>query len=119
MSDRKLLPGKFVWFEHASRDAKRAQEFYGEVLAWRVKPFPMGDVAYEMILIGDTWDTMIGGYAAPGGDLKPSRWIATVSVEDVDAAAKAAVTNGGEVLDAPSDLPGVGRRARIADPTRG
>jgi hypothetical protein len=50
MSDRKLLPGKFVWFEHVSRDAKKAQEFYGEVLGWKVKPFPMGDVAYEMIL---------------------------------------------------------------------
>ena len=42
MSDRKLLPGKFVWFEHASKDAKKAQAFYGEVLGWKVKPFPMG-----------------------------------------------------------------------------
>ena len=116
MSDRKLLPGKFVWFEHVSRDAKKAQEFYGEVLGWKVKAFPTGDVAYEMILTGDTWDTMIGGYAAPEGDRKPSHWIATVSVEDIDAAANAAVANGGKVLDAPSDLPGVGRKARIADP---
>jgi predicted enzyme related to lactoylglutathione lyase len=116
MSDRKLLPGKFVWFEHVSRDAKKAQQFYGEVLGWKVKPFPMGEVAYEMILTGDTWETMIGGYAAPEVDRKPSHWIATVSVEDVDAAANAAVANGGRVLDAPSDLPGVGRKARIADP---
>jgi predicted enzyme related to lactoylglutathione lyase len=116
MSDRKLLPGKFVWFEHVSRDAKKAQEFYGEVLGWKVKPFPMGPVAYEMILTGDSWDTMIGGYAAANGDRKPSHWISTVSVEDVDAAVNAAVANGGRVLDAPSDLPGVGRRARIADP---
>ena len=55
MSDRKLLPGKFVWFEHVSEDAKKAQEFYGEVLGWTVRPFPMGEVAYEMILTGDTW----------------------------------------------------------------
>ena len=32
MSDRKMLPGKFVWFEHVSKDAQKAQEFYGEVL---------------------------------------------------------------------------------------
>src|SRR2546422_7593356 len=32
MSNRKLLPGKFVWFELVSRDAKKAQAFYGEVL---------------------------------------------------------------------------------------
>ena len=116
MSDRKLLPGKFVWFEHVSKDARKAQEFYGQVLGWKVKRFPMGDVAYEMILTGDAWDTMIGGYVAVEGSREPSRWIATVSVEDVDAAAKAAVANGGKVLDAPSDLPGVGRKARIADP---
>jgi uncharacterized protein len=68
-----------------------------------------------MILTGDTWDTMIGGYAAADGDGKLSHWIATVSVEDVDAAVNAAVANGGKVLEVPSDLPGVGRRACIAD----
>ena len=61
----------------------------------------MGGVAYEMILTGDTWDTMIGGYAAAEGDRKPSHWIATVSVEDVDAAANAVAASGGKVLDAP------------------
>src|SRR5436305_4299544 len=59
---------------------------------------------------------MMGGYAATDGDRKPSHWIATVSVEDVDAAASAAVANGGRVIEVPADLPGVGRRARIADP---
>ena len=116
MSDRKLLPGKFVWFEHVSEDAKKAQEFYGDVLGWTVRPFPMGEVAYEMILTGDTWDTMIGGYLQAGGEGKPSHWIATVSVENVERSVKAAVANGGTVLDLPSDLPGVGRKARIADP---
>jgi predicted enzyme related to lactoylglutathione lyase len=62
MSDRKVLPGKFVWFEHVSSNTTKAQEFYSEVLGWNVKPFPMGATAYEMILTGDTWDTMIGGY---------------------------------------------------------
>src|SRR5207245_1723085 len=83
--DRKSLPGKFVWFEHVSRDAKKAQAFYRDVLGWRVEPFPMGSVTYEMIYAGDT---MIGGYAAPKIDRQPSHWIAYVSVENVDAAAK-------------------------------
>jgi predicted enzyme related to lactoylglutathione lyase len=115
MSDRKVLLGKFVWFEHVSHEIKKAQGFYAESLGWKTKLFPMGDVAYEMILTGDTWDTMIGGYAA-SEDGNPTRWIATVSVADVDAAVNLAVANGGKVLDAPSDLPGVGRRARIGDP---
>jgi hypothetical protein len=116
MSDRKLLPGKFVWFEHVSKDSKKAQEFYRNVLGWNAKPFPMGEATYEMILTGDTWDTMIGGYTPPETDCKPSHWIATVSVMDADAAANFAAANGGKVLDAPSEIPSVGRRARIADP---
>jgi predicted enzyme related to lactoylglutathione lyase len=114
MSDRKLLPGKFAWFEHVSHDTKKAQEFYGEVLGWNVKPFPMGDKAYDMILTGDSWDTMIGGYRSGNG--KPPHWIATVSVEDVDAAVQVAAANGGNVIEPPSDLQDVGRVARIADP---
>src|SRR2546426_2996528 len=112
MADRKLLPGKFVWFELVSRDAKKAQGFYGEVLGWKIEPFPMGKSTYEMILAGGT---MIGGYTEPESDRERSRWISYVSVEDVDAAAKAAAANGGKVVEAPFDAPGVGRMARIAD----
>jgi uncharacterized protein len=113
MSDRTLLPGKFVWFELVSRDARKAQAFYREVLGWAVKPFPMGDDTYEMIYAGDT---MIGGYAEPKTDRQPSHWIAYVSVEDVDAAARAATANGGKVVEPPYEIPGVGRTARFADP---
>jgi uncharacterized protein len=112
MSDRKPLPGKFVWFELVSKDPKKAQAFYGDVLGWKVQAFPMGDQTYEMIYAGDT---MIGGYAAPKSDRHPSHWISYVSVEDVDAAVKAAAANGGKVVDAPYEIPGVGRTARIAD----
>jgi predicted enzyme related to lactoylglutathione lyase len=116
MSERKPLPGKFVWFELVTGDTKKAQAFYGEVLEWKAVPFPMGKFTYEMIYAGDTPDTMIGGYAPPKGDGQPSRWLSYVSVEDVDAAAKAATANGGKVVEAPSDIPGVGRRAGIVDP---
>jgi uncharacterized protein len=113
MSDRKKLPGKFVWFELETTDAKKAQAFYGEVLGWKVRPFPTGGDPYEMIYVGEA---MIGGYAAPQGQAPTSRWIACVSVEDVDAAASAAARRGGAVLTAPFDAPGAGRMARIADP---
>jgi predicted enzyme related to lactoylglutathione lyase len=113
MSDRKPLPGKFVWFELVSKHPKRAQVFYGDVLGWKVQAFPMGDRTYEMIYADDT---MIGGYAAPKSDRQPSHWISYISVGDVDAAVKAAAANGGKVVDAPYEIPGVGRTARIADP---
>src|SRR5438067_2462396 len=116
MSARKLIPGKFVWLELVSKDAKKAQAFYGEVFGWKTVPFPMGGATYEMIYAADTPDTMIGGYAAPKSDAQAAHWIAYVSVEDVDAAAKAAGANGGRVIEPPRDAPGVGRSARIADP---
>ena len=115
MSDRKSLPGKFVWFEHISKNARRAQAFYRDVLGWKSRPFPE-DSGYEMIFTGDTDDTMIGGYGAPGLERQPSHWISYVSVDNVDSAARAAVEHGGKVMQPPTDLAGVGRTARIADP---
>jgi uncharacterized protein len=113
MTDRQSLPGKFVWFEHVSRDVKKAQAFYSDVLGWTVQAFPMGAHTYEMIYADGT---MIGGYATPKADRQPSHWIAYVSVESVDAAVKTTTANGGHVIDAPYDIPNVGRAARIADP---
>jgi len=113
MEKRKQLPGKFVWFEHESHDKKRAQAFYAELFGWKMQPFPMGSYSYDMIYAGDT---MIGGWADLKAKGAPARWMACVSVEDVDAAAKAAAANGGRVVDAPMPIPNVGRIARIADP---
>jgi predicted enzyme related to lactoylglutathione lyase len=116
MSDRKLRPGKFVWFELISSDAKKARVFYSELLGWKIRAFPMGNASYDMVFTGDTPDTMIGGFAARPRAGEPSRWISYVSVEDVDAAAEATAANGGKILEAPSNIPGIARTARIADP---
>jgi len=116
MPDRNQLPGKFVWFELASSDRKKAQAFYGEVLGWKAVDFPFRGTTYEMIFAGETPDTMVGGYVATRSEGERSRWIANVSVEDVDGAASCATANGGKVVAPPHDLPGVGRAATIADP---
>jgi uncharacterized protein len=113
MPDRKLIPGKFSWYELIAKDHKKAQSFYREVLGWRIEPFPMGDTTYDMIYAGDQ---MIGGFAKPKDPRQPPHWISYVSVEDVDATVKAAKANGGRVVEAPYDIPDVGRMARIADP---
>jgi predicted enzyme related to lactoylglutathione lyase len=84
MPDRKPLPGKFVWFEHVSKDPKRAQAFYGDVLGWKVQAFPMGDQTYEMIYAGDT---MVGGYAAPKSDRQPPHWIRRARLSELSALA--------------------------------
>src|SRR5262249_48332322 len=98
MSDRKRIPGKFVWFELETNQTKKAQAFYGELFGWKVLPFTMGPETYEMIQAGATPDTMIGGYARGRGADAPSAWTCYVSVPDVDAAAKTAAANGAKVL---------------------
>jgi uncharacterized protein len=113
------LPGKFVWFELVSNDAKKAQLFYGEVFGWHTKAFPMGAYTYEMICVGDSLDSMTGGYATPRpgpGVAPPAHWISYVSVVDVDAQAQVAAANGGRIVEKPYDIPTIGRVARIADP---
>jgi len=114
MNAAKLLPGKFVWFEHASRDAKKAQAFYGEVFGWKVSSFPISEGSYDMIAAGDA---MIGGYDVRRvREGEPAHWRSVMSVANVDATAKAAAGAGGKLIDAPADMPQVGRFARIADP---
>lgn len=116
MSDRMQLPGKFVWFELETREVEKAQAFYAAVLGWRAVPFRMGAASYDMIFTGETPDTMIGGYAAPARAGAPSRWIAYASVIDVDATLATAAARGGRVVQPATDVPGVGRRGRLADP---
>jgi predicted enzyme related to lactoylglutathione lyase len=114
MSQRKLLSGKFVWFELVTPDVKKAQAFYAETIGWKTMGFPMGPSTYEMMLTGATSDTMVGGYV-PDKTAAP-HWLSYVSVEDVDATVRAVTAAGGTVAEAPADIPGVGRRARIVDP---
>jgi predicted enzyme related to lactoylglutathione lyase len=116
MADRALLPGKFVWFEHASSDPPKAQAFYRDVLGWTTVEFPVGDSHYPMIFAGETPDTMVGSYAPPRSGAR-GRWVASVSVDDVDASAAAAATGGGKMIAPPRNVSGVGRAATIADPS--
>ena len=108
------INGKFVWFELVTKDAKKAQAFYGEVLGWKVESYPMGDFTYDMIKAGDG---TVGGYAQPSNG-QGAHWISYVSVPDVDAAAKAAVKAGGKTIEPARDVPTVGRMQRIADSTK-
>jgi uncharacterized protein len=50
-------------------------------------------------------------YRGPEG-----HWISYIGTDDVDAAARTAQRLGGQVLLAPTDVPGVGRAAVLRDP---
>ncbi|MBX3603840.1 MAG: VOC family protein [Piscinibacter sp.] len=107
------LPGKFVWFEHASADVPAARRFYEGLLGWHVEGMPMGELTYHMILCGQDG---IGGFrtAEPG---QPSHWISYLSVGDVDAVHAKALSAGATQTFPPTDFGAIGRASGIVDPT--
>jgi uncharacterized protein len=114
--------GQFIWHELMTRDMAAAAQFYGAVVGWT------HDVADNMTAAGERYmlfkipgqemgvcgmmaltSQMIDGGARPG-------WIGYVAVDDVDAKATAFTRYGGTVHMPPTDIPGIGRFAVVADP---
>ena len=92
------LPGKFVWFEHASGDTAKARKFYEALLGWHTERMPMGEMQYEMVMNGADG---IGGYT--GGAAGAARWVSYLSVPDVDGAYAAALAAGAKSESEPTD----------------
>ncbi|MCW4116326.1 VOC family protein [Aurantimonas sp. MSK8Z-1] len=109
--------GKFVWYELMTSDAAAATAFYRNTIGWEARDSGMPGVSYTLLAAGGR---DVGGLmtlpehvVAAGG--RPG-WIGYVAVPDVDRTAARAKELGGTVHRAPTDIPGVGRFAVIADP---
>ena len=110
-------PGSFVWQEYMADDPAAAAKFYAEVVGWTAKDAGMSDFPYMLLSAGP--DMVAGLMEVP----EPARqmgarpgWIAYIGVPDVDAYAAKVAAAGGAIYRAPSDIPGVGRFAVVADP---
>ncbi len=108
-----LTPGRVVWRELMTQDPEKAKAFYAELFGWQYQAVEMGMGPYNMVKAGDK---MVGGLMKSPTPEAPSAWISVVSVEDVDAVAKATTENGGKVLAPPMDIPNVGRFSVLQDP---
>jgi predicted enzyme related to lactoylglutathione lyase len=109
--------GRFIWYELMTPDVEAAKRFYHEVVGWSAQDMPMENGAYTMF---EAAGAGVGGAMSLGDEHKaqgvPPNWTAYICVDDCDAAAEKAKTLGGNVLRPPSDIPGIGRFAVIADP---
>jgi predicted enzyme related to lactoylglutathione lyase len=98
-------------------DAKAGEAFYRDVVGWGAQDAGMPGVDYTLLTVGSTPSaglmTIPPEACAMGA--KPG-WIGYVGVESVDAAAAKVKDLGGSVHKAPTDIPGVGRFAVVADP---
>jgi uncharacterized protein len=100
-------------------DVDASRRFYRAVFGWRFEPW--GPPSFFHIKTSD------GGLPGPIGALQQRRELApgfavhgfecTVAVPDVDAAARAAVANGGRVLMERTTIAGVGDLLFVADPS--
>ena len=108
--------GRFVWYEHFTRDPKAAIEFYGDVVGWQTQPFGEGS-HYTMWVASQGPLGGVMDLPEDAGKMgAPPHWMAHVQVEDVDATVASAQRLGGKVHHGPEDIPTVGRFAVIADP---
>ena len=106
------------WVELATRDVEAAQRFYGELLGWTFQDSanaPPG-TRYSEYAAGDTHYGGLLQMTEAWGDL-PEHWSLYVVVPDLDIALSATDAAGGRLSVPAFNAPGVGRIARIDDPT--
>ena len=107
--------GTFCWNELLTSDVNSATRFYAGLFGWSTQARDMGGGRqYTMAKLGET---QVGGLMPHPMAGTPSHWLAYVAVDDVDRVADLARQLGGQVLQPPTDIPGIGRFAVIQDPT--
>ena len=109
--------GRFIWYELMTTDLEAAKRFYGEVVGWTANATPMGAGAYTIL---EADGAGVGGAVLLSDAHKaqgvPPNWTGYICVDDCDAAAQKTTSLAGQVLNPPTDIPGVGRFAIITDP---
>ena len=109
--------GRFVWFDYVSKDAPRAQGFYGELFNWKTENVPMPAGSYTMIKCGDH---AIGGYmATPDGAPPRAHWLSHLQVDNAQATVGKVKSLGGRVLKEPLAYGDHGTMAIVSDPLGG
>jgi len=114
-------PDTWSWNELASRDVETAKAFYAEVFGWNYDAMDMGgDTGVYHVIKGakDGWGGLMT-MPPTVPDEVPSHWVVYFLVSDADATAEAVTAAGGQTVQAPFEIPGVGRMAVFADPQGG
>jgi uncharacterized protein len=109
--------GVFGWDELYVDDIERARSFYTEVFGWTASEMDMGEGrTYTIFNSGD--QQRAGAMTKPPGMDAPAHWLVYIVSDDVDAHAAKVKELGGQIYMEAVDMPGVGRFAILADPTR-
>ena len=110
------VANSWSWNELMTRDIDAALPFYSTVFGWEYEPQDMGDFTYHVIAGGENGG--LGGLMtmpAEVPEMVPNHWAVYFLVADTDATAELVSGSGGQVVQPPMDIPGVGRSAVFAD----
>jgi hypothetical protein len=119
-------PGTVWWTEYMAQDTARMNQFYANVIGWRMKLVSFddnerlaqpGEKAY-MMMLSTAGEEAAGVMRLADAGYEGARagWFTYINVEDADAAAKRCAQNGGKVLVQPFDSDENVRISVIQDP---
>ncbi len=107
--------GFFCWNELLTTDPKTAGKFYQEIFGWSMISTDMGEMGtYYMFKRGDKEEA--GAMKMPPQADAPPHWLPYIMVDNVDDSVKKCGKLGGMVYCQPTNIPGIGRFAVMADP---
>lgn len=114
--------GGLCWLELYTPDERAALAFYTKVFGWGSSsmPYPDGSGSYTMTHPGGASpDTMFAGIVplAAAPDESAAHWLPYFAVRDCDTAVTRAERSGGVLRSPAVDLEGIGRFAKLADPS--
>ncbi|MEV0171578.1 VOC family protein [Streptomyces sp. NPDC050803] len=114
-------PGSLCWVELYTPDIARTAAFFDSVFGWETSAMTFPGGVYTCINPAGTGDdAMFGGLvplaADPTGTETEPYWLPYFEVTDTDVAVSKALELGGTVRMPATDVAGVGRMAKLADP---
>lgn len=112
--------GNFVWFELMTTDVEGAVAFYTKVLDWTISENPDSPRPYPMFTAGELRVGAAIPLPEPAQAMNaPANWVGYVEVTDIDEVAEGCIDAGGQVIQPPMQMGGVGELAILADPQGG
>ena len=80
-------PGRWVWAELFADNVDAAKTFYQEVFGWKYESIGTGKDAYTLVRVDGRPIAGIVHFAKPADAVRSGRWLAFMSVPDVNGAA--------------------------------
>lgn len=104
--EKKPAIGSVTWRDLTVVDATTLRDFYAHVVGWESADFDMG--GYSDYGMNDASGSTVAGIChARGSNAKiPPQWMIYITVESVEASARACVERGGAVVDGPRKMGG-------------